>query len=89
MYSRDELIDIVSAANIAGYMQRSKTIELPDDECLLEFIEKQMPLYAEYSNNLMDRYLDDSRMWGNWYDWITDALLREYGAEQEVSNAAR
>lgn len=78
----EELLDIVSAANIAGHMEHAGTIELTDDEELMLFIEKQMPLYAEYSDDLMERYIDDSRMWGNWYDWIEDALLREYGGKE-------
>ena len=76
----EELMDIVSAANIAGHMEHAKKICLPDDEELMLFIEKQMPLYASAVNTALDENPDDTGLF-NWYDWIEDALLREYGTK--------
>jgi len=74
MYSHDELVDIVSAANIAGHMENASKIGVYDDEELLNFITRQLALYAERdSENGVDT--------GNWYDWIEKALLNKYGYE--------
>lgn len=72
MYSHDELIDIVSAANIAGHMESAGKIAVSDDEELLNFITRYLDLYAE-------KYSKDGCDTGNWYDWIEKALLNKYG----------
>lgn len=63
-------------------MEHAEKIALPNDEELLFFIEKQMPLYESAINTALDENPDDAELF-NWYDWIEDALLREYGTEAE------
>lgn len=77
----EELLDIVSAANIAGYMEHAEKIYLPGDDELLDFIEQEMPRYASAVNTALDENPDDTGLF-NWYDWIEDALLREYGKKE-------
>lgn len=67
-----ELVDIVSAANIAGHMEHAGTICLPDDEELLYEIQR------EYEKYCAADIPDDE----NWYDWIEDALVRDYGIKE-------
>lgn len=72
MYSHDELIDIVSAANIAGHMENAGKIGVDDDEELLNFITRNLDLYSK-------RYSEDGCDTGNWYDRIEKALMNKYG----------
>ena len=77
----EELLDIVSAANIAGHMEHAERIVLGDDEQLLELIEQEMPRYASAVETAIDENPNDAELF-NWYDWIEAALLREYGMEE-------
>ena len=72
MFYHDEMIDIVSAANISGHMESSGKIAISDDEELLNFITRNLDAYKDQHDN-------GGEDTGNWYDWIEAALLKEYG----------
>lgn len=78
---RNELIDIVSAANIAGHMEKAGAISLPDDETLLLIIEQEMESYASAVSTALGEDPDADDCF-NWHDWIADALIREYGTNE-------
>ena len=77
----EELLDIVSAANIAGHMEHAGKITLPGDDELLAFIEREMPRYAA------SVCFADGLNWPTWYDWSETALIREYRCESNPEDA--
>ena len=79
MYSHDELIDIVSAANISGCMEHAGRIVVCDDEELLNMIIRELGKYNEAADVTME---NGNGL--NWYDWIEDALVKEYGTDNEL-----
>lgn len=79
MYSHDELIDIVSAANISGLMEHAGRIIICDDEELLNMITRELGKYNEAADVTME---NSNGL--NWYDWIEDALVKQYGTDNEL-----
>lgn len=77
MYSYNDMIDIVTAANMAGYMEHTGVISLSDDEELYLFIQKELNRYADSVDSVMENCADY-----NWHDWIDAALRKEYGTEE-------
>lgn len=76
-FSWEETIDMVTAANIAGYMERSGKIALSDDEELASFIIKQLGMFADATYEWEAKHPgDDSPLW---HDWIEEKLKEEYG----------
>lgn len=76
-FSWEETVDMVTAANLAGYMERSGKISLSDDEELALFIIKQLGFYADELNEFYERHPgDDGPLW---HDWIEVKLMEEYG----------
>jgi hypothetical protein len=65
-YSKDDLVSIVTGANIAGYMEQRGEITVNDDEELTEFLTSQYELYrSEHSDE-------------DWFEFIKNALLQHY-----------
>lgn len=71
MYNEDDLTFIVSAANIAGYMESEGQITASDDEDLKDFIVRA---YVKW------QAMGDEQP--PWYDYIPAALREEYGTEE-------
>ena len=82
MYNHDDLVFIVTAANIAGQLESARYIVLDSDEELTDFITAQ---YDLYTTAVECAYLDDTE-YPIWSDWISDALVKEYGTEKEKAN---
>lgn len=78
MYTHDELVDIVSAANISGNMEHAGRIDISDDEDLLGVIEKEYAKWRKSCGVTMEN--SNGVTW--WYDWIESALLRKFGRDQ-------
>ena len=74
MYTYDEVVSYVTAANIAGYMENEGVIYVPDDDDLTQFIGKQLEIY----NSAVECASLGGKEYPIWHDWISDALLKEY-----------
>ena len=74
MYTYDELTFYVTAANISGIMEQKGDIAISDDNELTNFIGKQYGLYKEALD-----LCEKSTEYPYWPDWISAALLKEYG----------
>ena len=70
MYNEDDLVFIVSAANIAGFLEMDEQSTASDDEDLKDFI---VSAYIKWQAMGYDQ--------PPWIDYITDALRAEYGTE--------
>jgi len=77
MYTHDELVDIVSAANISGCMEHAERINIFDDETLLGVIEKEYAKWRESCGVTMENSNGTT-----WYSWIENALLKKFGRDQ-------
>ena len=71
----DELVEIVAAANMAGYMEAAGRITVPSDEHLTEFLLKKHSDFAKRS-----RGTDDCT---NFYASMGAALSLEYGSKED------
>ena len=85
MYTHDELIDMVSAANIAGHMEHAGRIVVCDDEELLNTITQELENYKSAIDTAMGEMASNEELF-NWYDWIEDALIREYGTDKGLES---
>lgn len=71
----DELVELVAAANMAGYMEAAGRITVPSDEHLTEFLLKKHSDFAKLS-----RGTDDCT---NFYALMGAALSLEYGSKED------
>lgn len=71
----DELVEIVAAANMAGYMEAAGRITVPSDEHLTEFLLRKHSDFAKLS-----RKTDDCT---NFYAYMGAALSLEYGSKED------
>lgn len=67
MVSNDTLQLIITAANLAGYMEKEDKIDVPDDTALMEFI---VSAYNDWSTNV--DYV-------SWDEYIEAALEKRFG----------
>ena len=75
----DELVELVAAANLAGYMEAAGRITVPSDEHLTEFLLRKHGDFAKLS-----RETDDCT---NFYAYMGAALSLEYGSEEDAYGA--
>lgn len=82
-FTRDDITLIVSAANIAGYMEsKEEAIVVDFDDELTSFIVDQLDCYKSSAASALSH--------DPWYVWIERALLKKYGwkkNEPEEENA--
>ena len=83
MYNTDDLIHIVSGANMAGYLESKNEIYIYGDaEELTDFLVEQYTSYV----SAIDCATAENAEYPVWFDWICDALITKYGTEQEKEN---
>ena len=71
--TRDEVVFIVTGANMAGYMEHANKIAIDDDDQLTSFLLKE---YDEWSEKYLDDRLSEYDMFWNCY--IERRLMEEY-----------
>ena len=75
-FTRDDITLIVSAANIAGYMEsKEESIIVDFDDELTSFIVDQLDCYKSSAVSALSRE--------SWYIWIEKALLKKYGWQKD------
>lgn len=72
---REKLVNIVAAANIAGWLEANEVIQLPDDEALLDFILEE---YDGYAREVSEALEDTGKGIPAWYVWIRDTLVTAF-----------
>lgn len=72
--TRDEVVFIVTGANMAGYMEHANKIAIDDDDQLTSFLLKEYDTWDEKSGN---DTLSEYDMFWNCY--IERRLMEEYG----------
>lgn len=71
----DELVELVAAANMAGYMEAAGRITVPSDEHLTEFLLRKHSDFAKLSAET-----DDCT---NFYAYMGAALSLEYKSKED------
>lgn len=74
-FTKDDITLIVSAANIAGYMESKEEIVVDFDDELASFIVEQLDCYKSSAVTALSQE--------PWCVWINKALLKKYGRQKD------